>query len=47
MIPRKVTLIDGQGKCVFSPVGVADGEPVIIKAGFEYFSNVTSISLTR
>ena len=47
IIPRKITLIDGQAKCVFSPVGVAEGETVTIKAGFEYFSNVTSINLTR
>lgn len=47
IVPRKTVLTDGQGQFIFSPLGVADGETVTIKAGFEYFSNVTSLKLKR
>ncbi len=46
-VPHKTTILNGQGKFAFTSLGMADGDIATIKAGFEYFSNVSSLTLTR
>lgn len=46
-VTKEVTVQNGTAQFSFIPVEMNEGDTATVKAGFKYFSNVASISLTR
>ena len=46
-VPTKIKLVDGKGKFIFTPIGMTNEDVATVKVGYRFYSNISSIQLTK